>query len=125
MFVYKYPRWAAQIFYLHDGHEHHFSFDGVKDLMKFYFEPDKWGSHKTIKQEITKVLVTDYYTQQTINGKTAFYVTGSDILGPMGNELIPFELKQDAETFELDHKGTKILKFDQITIEGVYRLDES
>ena len=124
MFVYKYPKWAAQIVYLHDGHEHHFSFDGVKDLMKFYFEPEKWGDHKGIKKEITKIRVTDYYTQKAINGKTAFYVIGSDILGPMGNELIPFEFESDAKTFERDHKGTEIIKFDQMTTEGVYSLDQ-
>jgi len=124
MFVYKYPRWAAQIFYIHDDHEHHFSFDGVKDLMKFYFAPDKWGNHKDIKQEISKILVTDYYSQQAIDGKTAFYVIGSDILGPMGNELIPFEFKRDAQTFERDHKGTEIIQFEQINSAGVYKLDE-
>ncbi|MCK5855444.1 MAG: nitrous oxide reductase accessory protein NosL, partial [Sulfurovaceae bacterium] len=39
MFTYKYPRWASQIFYKN----HHYSFDGVKDLMKFYFDPMRWG----------------------------------------------------------------------------------
>jgi len=34
MFVYKYPKWAAQIFYK----DTHFSFDGAKDMMKYYFD---------------------------------------------------------------------------------------
>jgi len=124
MFVYKYPRWAAQILYQHDGHEHHLSFDGVKDLMKFYFEPEKWGNYKDFKEKISKIRVTDYYAQKAINGKTAFYVLGSDIFGPMGNELIPFEFESDAKTFERDHKGTKIIKFEQMTIEEIYSLDQ-
>jgi len=123
MFVYKYPRWAAQILYMHDGHEHHLSFDGVKDLMKFYFDPEKWGDYKSVIENISKIRVTDYYTQKAINGKTAFYVLGSDILGPMGNELIPFEFESDAKTFERDHKGTKIIKFEQMTLEEVTSLD--
>ena len=112
MFVYKYPKWAAQIFYK----ESHLSFDGVKDLMKYYFEKDS--------KKIEKILVTDYYSQKAIDAKKAYYVVGSDIYGPMGDELIPFENESDAKTFSMDHKGIKILKFKDITSEEVYNLDE-
>lgn len=124
MFIYKYPRWAAQIFYKHGEHEHHFSFDGVKDLMKFYFDSAKWGDYKssTIKN-ITKIAVTDYYSQKAVNGKVAFYVIGSDIYGPMGHELIPFESLADAKIFKDDHKGKKIIKFEDIKESDVYKLD--
>lgn len=111
MFVYKYPKWAAQIFY----GEKHYSFDGVKDLMKYYFEH---------KKNITKILVTDYYSQKAIDAKDAFYVLGSDIYGPMGNELIPFAKKSDAKTFYMDHKGSKVVAFDEIVEKEVYKLDE-
>jgi nitrous oxide reductase accessory protein NosL len=125
MFTYKYPKWAAQIFFKHNDHKHHFSFDGVKDLMKFYFDPLKWGDYKTsLKKDITKILVTDYYTQDGIDGTKAYYVIGSNIYGPMGNELIPFKNKEDAKVFKKDHYGTKIISFDNITKEMVYKLDE-
>ena len=42
----------------------------------------------------------------------------------MGNELIPFKNKEDAKVFKKDHYGTKIIAFDNITKELVYRLDE-
>jgi nitrous oxide reductase accessory protein NosL len=125
MFTYKYPRWAAQIFYKHNSHTHHHSFDGVKDLMKFYFNPLEWGDYKeSSKQNITKILVTDYYAQNAIDGTKAFYVLGSDIYGPMGNELIPFKNIEDAKVFKNDHMGKKIIKFENITIDDVYGLDE-
>jgi len=111
MFIYKYPKWAAQIFY----GDTHYSFDGVKDLMKYYFEK---------KNGITKILVTDYYSQKAIDARKAFYVIGSDIYGPMGNELIPFKDEDDAKTFYMDHKGTKIASFKDITQREVYKLDE-
>ena len=126
MFTYKYPRWAAQIFYKHGDHEHRYSFDGVKDLMKFYFNPMKWGDYKNSKLEnITKILVTDYYSQKAIDGRNAFYVIRSDIYGPMGHELIPFENESDAKTFKNDHNGKKIIKFKDIIEEEVYKLDIS
>ena len=111
MFVYKYPKWAAQIFY----EDKHFSFDGVKDLMKYYFDN---------KNGISKIVVTDYYSQKAIDAKKAYYVIGSDIYGPMGDELIPFVNKDDAKVFYMDHKGVKILKFEDIKKREVYKLDE-
>ncbi|MBU1668895.1 nitrous oxide reductase accessory protein NosL [bacterium] len=125
MFTYKYPKWATQIFYKEGEHEQHYSFDGVKDLMKFYFDPMAWGNHGNAKKEhISKILVTDYYTQKAIDGTEAFYVVGSDILGPMGNELIPFAQQSDAKTFLDDHSGKTIVTFDKITKEEVYKLDQ-
>ena len=115
MFTYKYPRWAAQIYFTHGDHDHHFSFDGVKDLMKFYLEPEKWGNYEYYKKgKISKILVTDYYTQKAIDAREAYYVINSDIYGPMGYEFIPFGDLQDAKTFKKDHFGSGILKFDAI-----------
>ncbi|MBU0721031.1 nitrous oxide reductase accessory protein NosL [bacterium] len=111
MFVYKYPKWAAQIFY----EDRHYSFDGVKDMMKYYFDN---------MDKIEKMLVTDYYSQKAIDARSAFYVLGSDIYGPMGAELIPFESQSDAKVFYLDHKAAKILRFKEISQMQVYKLDE-
>ncbi len=124
MFTYKYPRWAAQIFYEKGSHKHHWSFDGVKDLMKFYFDSAKWGDYSIAKRDnIVKILVTDYYSQKGIDGTKAFYVIRSNIYGPMGNELIPFGTMSDAKTFKKDHFGTNIIKFEDIIEDEVYKLD--
>lgn len=111
MFVYKYPKWAAQIFYA----DMHYSFDGVKDMMKYYF------NHK---EGISKMLVSDYYSQKAIDALKAYYVLGSDVYGPMGHELIPFKNESEAKNFSMDHKGFKILKFEDITTQEIQKLDE-
>lgn len=41
-----------------------------------------------------------------------------------GNELIPFEKESDAKTFKKDHDGLKIISFNKILEEEVYKLDE-
>ncbi len=123
MFVYKYPRWAAQIFYKDNGKEKHLSFDGVKDMMKFYLNPSKWGDYKGIKEKITKMKVTNYYTQKAIDAQKAYYVVGSDVLGPMGKELIPFSTKEEAEKFIKDHKG-KVVLFKDINEKLLKSLNE-
>ncbi len=125
MFVYKYPRWAAQIFYKKDGKIHHFSFDGVKDMMKFYFNPDDYGDYdiKKFRKSITKIIVTDYYTQKGIDATKAYYVFWSNVLGPMGNELIPFKTLKEAESFKKDHFGKFIKRFDELNDDLVWSLD--
>lgn len=125
MFIYKYPRWAAQIYYKVENKEYHYSFDGVKDLMKFYFDPNAWGNYKNSKEEyISNILVTDYYSQKAIDGKKAFYVINSDIYGPMGHELIPFANMYEAKIFIKDHKGNSIINFKDISLEMIKKLDE-
>ncbi len=124
MFVYKYPKWAAQISFKHEGHEHRLSFDGVKDMMKFYFNPSKWGNYPyATPHTIVSILVSDYYSGRGIDGKKAFYVIRSDIYGPMGHELIPFESEEEAKTFLKEHRGTRILSFEKITESLPYELD--
>lgn len=110
MFVSKYPKWVAQI-QLQDGHSHYF--DGIKDMMKFYFNPTKY--HKHLNEQILQINVTDYYNVELIDAKKAFYVLGSNVYGPMGEELIPFKSEEEAKKFMNDHFGKKVLKFEEIT----------
>ena len=95
-------------------------FDGVKDMMKFYiFDVD----FPYDRAKIVNIEVTDFYTLKAIDAKKAFYVIGSDVYGPMGNELIPFLTKEAAQNFMTDHRGEKIILFDDITPKHVMGLD--
>ncbi len=121
MFVRPYPKWITQV--QHKDGSHH-SFDGMKCMVRYYldvakFDPDK----KPIP--IKRVLVRDYYTLKFIPHHNAFYVVGSDVLGPMGHELIPFEEEKRARIFLDDHKGIKILRFEQITSDLLDKLDRA
>ena len=119
MFVYKYPDWVGQIIFK-DGSTSFF--DGAKDLFKYYFNLQKYNPEKTTK-DIAAIYVTEYYDMKIIDAKTAFFVVGSDVYGPMGRELIPFVSKSDAEAFKKDHKGQRILRFEDITPGIVKKLD--
>jgi nitrous oxide reductase accessory protein NosL len=58
-----------------------------------------------------------------IDGYHAYYVTGSDVYGPMGKELIPLEKETDAKEFMKDHKGQSILRFKDVNHETIRLLD--
>ncbi|MCA1974013.1 MAG: nitrous oxide reductase accessory protein NosL [Caenispirillum sp.] len=120
MLVSKYPNWTALVQY-RDGHVHYF--DGAKDLFKYLHELPKYAPRHR-REDIVLVQVTDFYTLARLDARTAFYVVGSDVLGPMGHELVPLASRADAEEFLKDHKGRRILGFDEVTRELPYRLDE-
>lgn len=117
MFVAKYQNWWTRV--QHESGKVHY-FDGVKDLMAYYFTPQSFGGVEGDK--INDVRVKDYYTQKWIDGKSAFYVMGSDVHGPMGHELVPHESMDAAQNFLQDHKGKKIVAFSEITPELIQSL---
>ena len=119
MFVAKYPDFLAQII-SKDGT--YTVFDGGKDMMKYCFNLQKYNPTKG-HADIDAIYVTDYYRLEFVNGFTALYVSGSDIYGPMGRELIPFEKKPEAEEFIRDHKGRSLHTFGDIDKPLVEDLD--
>ena len=119
MFVAKYPDFIARIVFK-DGSQ--VFFDGVKDMMKYYCNLPKYDPAKTIA-DIGAILVSDYYKLTVIDGRKAWYVNGGDVYGPMGKELIPFQDEAAAKEFKVDHKGTAILQFKDITPEIIKPLD--
>lgn len=116
MFADKYPKWAAMMVIA----DKPYYFDGVKDMMKYAIFDGDFPYDRT---KISLMKVTDFYTLEGIAAKDAFYVIGSDVYGPMGNELIPFKTQKDAQNFMNDHKGEKILRFEAIMPEVVMALD--
>jgi nitrous oxide reductase accessory protein NosL len=120
MFVAKYRAWAATVVY-RDDHAHHF--DGTKDMFKYLFDMPKWApGHRP--EDIDRIGVTEYYSLTRIDAHQAYYVIGSDVRGPMGHELIPLESEADAAEFLQDHKGKRILRFDQVSAELLQKLDK-
>jgi nitrous oxide reductase accessory protein NosL len=119
MLVSKYPNWVAVITWK-DGHAHFF--DGAKDMFKFLNDLPKYApSHR--KEDIAGIYVTDFYNLERINARKALFVIGSDVLGPMGHELVPHASRADAEDFLKDHKGKRLLDFGSVTTELLTGLD--
>lgn len=111
MFVAKYPDWTAVITFK-DGTSQFF--DGARDMFSYYHAVKKY-SPKRDQSSIAAITVRDYYGMQQIDARSAFFVIGSDVYGPMGHELIPFAKEGDAREFMRDHKGKKVLRFNEVS----------
>jgi len=116
MFVHKYPKWSALM--VIEGEQYYF--DGVKDMMKYHiFSAD----FPYDREKVEQFEVSDFYTLKATLAKEAYYVVGSDVFGPMGDELVPFETEEGAKNFMRDHKGEKIVCFDEIDEKLLMGLD--
>jgi copper chaperone NosL len=119
MFVAKYPDFAAQVQF-RDGSVLHF--DGAKDLFKWYHNLPGFSPGRK-RSDIAALYVTGYYDLAPVDGQAAWYVTGSTVYGPMGQELIPFRTQQEARQFMKDHTGKALLRFTDVTPAILKRLD--
>lgn len=111
MFVAKYPDFLSAVRFP-DGT--HLYFDGPKDLFRFTLGMKRYAPARR-PEEVEAVFVKDYYSLEFIDGRKAFYVSGSDVYGPMGRELVPFGREKDAAQFLKDHKGKSLFRFGEIT----------
>ena len=119
MFTAPFPDSVSQIIF-RDGS--YLTFDGPKDLFRYFLSPARYLPQEASK-EIKAVFVKDYYSLTPIDARSAWFVIGSDVFGPMGKELIPFARQEDASGFLQDHHGRAVLGFGEITAEVLRELD--
>jgi copper chaperone NosL len=119
MFVAPYPFWVATVLW-RDGKAVHF--DGAKDFFKYLQDLKKYEPGRALA-EINAMGVTDYYATGRIDAAQAYYVIGSDVLGPMGHELVPHDTQAEAKEFMADHSGKRVLRFAEVTQAMLLGLD--
>ena len=113
MRVAEFENWHTQIVY---GDGTNDAFCAVKCLMAFYFEPSKYVKENKY-DNIKALYAKDYYSQKWHDMKTMVFVLGSDVMGPMGKDLVPFSNLEHAKAFMEDHNGSQILTFEEITLD--------
>jgi copper chaperone NosL len=88
-------------------------FDTTGDMFRYVLDPKKHGlDAATIKN----LFVTEHGTKNFLDAKKAFYVVGSDVVGDMGPEIVPFSQKEGAEKFKSEHHGKNVAIYMQITL---------
>jgi nitrous oxide reductase accessory protein NosL len=112
MFVATHPNWIASTRF-NDGTQ--VFFDGPKDLFRYVLDLETYRPGLTV-DDIDEIEVTDYYTTDLIDARGAFFVVGTDVMGPMGPELVPTRTRDEAATLMKDHGGKKILAFEEVNV---------
>ncbi len=111
--VYENPKWVSKI-ELQNGKKIYFS--SPKSMFEFYFRPGKWFDVGVKSEDDFKdILVTDFETLTPVKAKGAFYVYGSNVTGPAGDDLVAFNSYAAAEKFSKEHNGNRILGFRDVS----------
>ena len=108
MFVAGYNNWISSAVFK-DGSR--VFFDGPKDLFRFFFDIGRYRPGGSTA-DIDQMFVTEYYSVKSMPVAAVYFVSGSDVLGPMGRELVPVAGLEKARGFMRDHGGTKLMRFD-------------
>lgn len=111
MFVSKYPDWTAVVTFKDNSS---LFFDGAKDMFMYYHGMKKYTPARK-QADVASITVRDYYALKQIDARSAWFVLGSDVYGPMGHELIPFAKESEAKEFIKDHKGKRIVRFSEVS----------
>ncbi len=113
MIIVDFPGAKAQIHYK-DGK--YSVFCSTLDLFLLYLQPDRPAN-------ISVIYVNDMGKADParpkgywIDAEKAVYVQGGDVMGPMGEALIPYMDRRDAEAYRTKHGG-KIISFNDVTME--------
>ena len=120
MFVKDYESWWAA---LRSPSGKLLYFDGARDMFRYWLDWEKFQKSKK-RKDVSEIFVTEYYDLKIIDAKSAYFVTGSDVLGPMGHELIPFDSEEAAKEFKEEHSGKAIFSFSEVSLALLVKLEK-
>jgi len=112
------PKWHSQV-HLNDGT--FLAFDGCKDMFKFLLQMSAYDRQHTI-DDVNTIFVKDFHSGKWINAVDTYFVAGSNVMGPMGKQVIPFSDHDTAMDF-MNSNGGKIIQYNKITMDTIKALD--
>ncbi len=108
MYPARYPKFNCQIIFKDGSYE---AFDSAIGLLVYLLFPD----NTEIKlKPIAKIYFKDYLKESWREAGKTFFVTGSEVKGPMGIQFLPVDSEQAAEELKKQEKGKDIIHFKKI-----------
>ena len=109
MFPAKRPKGAAAMV-LGDGRCFYFCGNGC--LLRTYHHPQRYLG--VAGDGIQQMVVKDYFTGAPLNAHQAWWVAGSDVVGPMGPAIVALKSQQAVDSFRSRHGGKLVFRLDQM-----------
>ena len=105
----RYPRFAAAI-ELQDGRTFYFCSPGC--MLKAWLHPDIFL--RVEKRHIKRPVTLEYFSGEALDAREVFWVSGSDVVGPMGPALVPLKHDKHLEAFRRRHGAKQIFRLDDL-----------
>ena len=100
MKVIRYPKFSSAI-QLHDKSTYYFC--GTGCMIRSWMHPEIYLG-KSIDR-LKRPVVKEYFTGQEVDARDVIFVSGSDIIGPMGPALVPVMDEHSLKAFKKRHGG--------------------
>ena len=108
MYPARYPKFNCQIVFKDGSYE---AFDSTIGLMVYLNFSDKTGKTLT---PVAGVYFKDYLKGGWLEADKAYFVTGSDIRGPMGIQFLPVDSAQAADNLKKQANGKDVVNYKMI-----------
>jgi hypothetical protein len=105
----KYPRFASAI-QLQDGTTFYFCSAGC--MLKAWLRPDVF-LNKT-PQDLRIPVALDYFSGQPTDARSVAWISGSDVIGPMGPALVPLKQAAHVKVFGRRHGLTRVFHLEEL-----------
>lgn len=109
----KYPRFASAI-QLQDMTTFYFCSPGC--MLKAWLRPDIFlGTHAG---DLELPVAQEYFSGQPVDARTVFWVSGSDVIGPMGPALVPVQKATHIDAFRRRHGANHIFRLEDLNTDN-------
>lgn len=108
MYPAKRPKTAAAMV-LKDGRTFYFCGNGC--LLRTYMKSDQYL--KVPSDQIQRVVAKEYFGGESVDALSAWWVAGSDVVGPMGPALVVLKDEASVSQFKARHGGKKVFQLKQ------------
>ncbi len=109
----KYPRFAAAI-QLQDMTTFYFCSPGC--MLKAWLRPDIFLG--TGAGDLKLPVSQEYFSGQPVDARTVFWVSGSDVVGPMGPALVPLQKDAHVDAFRRRHGGNHFFRLEDLNTDN-------
>jgi nitrous oxide reductase accessory protein NosL len=108
MYPARYSKFNCQIVFKDGSYE---AFDSAIGLLVYLHFPDKTGLKL---KPVAGIYFKDYLKEDWLEADKAFFVTASEIRGPMGVQFLPVDSEQAANKLKKQAQGKDIIHFKMI-----------
>jgi nitrous oxide reductase accessory protein NosL len=109
----RYPRFATAI-ELRDGRTYYFCSAGC--MLNAWQHPDIFLG--IAKELLGRPVVREYLSGEVMDAREVFWVSGSDVVGPMGPALVPLKNARHLEAFRKRHGAKHVFRLDELTYDN-------
>ena len=110
MKVIRYPKFSSAI-RLTNQATYYFCSNGC--MLKTWLHPEIFL--KSTRQALSLAVVRDYFTGRQLDAEKAFWIAGSDVIGPMGPAMVALQESHAVDAFLKRHGGQRVFRLHELT----------